>query len=283
MRPIDISTFSAVEAATSFGPAPQLQWIKIADLVVDDSYQRPLESQTSRKSVRRIAEVFDWRRFAPVIVSPVPGGQYAIIDGQHRTTAAALRGIDQVPCNVVLADQAEQAIAFQAINGQVTQVSRHQIYKARIAGGDPKAMRIKTVTEAAGVQVLFSNRQSSMMEPHQTLALESITRAIDDYGDTVVRLALRSIVASANGKRGFLTAALIKSLSLILADNPQWREHPRLVAAVTAINLRREQDKAEIKAKEDGAPMLPILQRAIRRRLDQAMPHASAHLANAAD
>jgi hypothetical protein len=108
------------------GPAPQLQWIAIGDLVVDTRYQRDL-GKTGGKNIVRIAREFEWAKFAPVVVAPIEGGQWAIVDGQHRTTAAALRGITKVPCQVIIADQRKQAAAFAAINANVTEMSPMQV------------------------------------------------------------------------------------------------------------------------------------------------------------
>jgi hypothetical protein len=51
-----------------------LQWIKIADLVVDPTYQRPILGK-GRKNVDRIARSFSWSCFAPVVVAPIQGDQ----------------------------------------------------------------------------------------------------------------------------------------------------------------------------------------------------------------
>src|SRR5437868_11859154 len=86
-----------VTAPRDIGPAPDLRWLPIDRLVIDDSYQRPI-AFAGRRNINAIANAFDWRRFSPVIVAPVEGGSYAIVDGQHRTTAAAAIGITSVPC-----------------------------------------------------------------------------------------------------------------------------------------------------------------------------------------
>src|SRR5687767_15353118 len=122
MRAIVVEGFDKPKAVSA-GPAPMLQWLKIADLVVDTSYQRPIIGK-GRRNVDRIARAFSWSCFAPVVVSPVEGGKFAIIDGQHRTTAASLVGIDSVPCQIVIAEREEQAAAFKAINGITTPISR---------------------------------------------------------------------------------------------------------------------------------------------------------------
>jgi hypothetical protein len=111
-----------------------LQWLKITDLVVDPTYQRPIVG-TGRRNVTRIARVFSWSCFAPVVVSPVEGGLSAIIDGQHRTTAAALVGLETVPCQIVIAGREEQAAAFKAINGVTTPISRMALHAAALVAG----------------------------------------------------------------------------------------------------------------------------------------------------
>jgi hypothetical protein len=101
MRPISTEGFERPKAASP-GAVPMLQWLKVADLVVDPAYQRPIVGQ-GRRNVDRIAREFSWSCFAPVVVSPVEGGKFAIIDGQHRTTAAAILGLETIPCQIVIA------------------------------------------------------------------------------------------------------------------------------------------------------------------------------------
>src|SRR5271155_3794699 len=108
MRPISIEGFEKPKSVFA-GAAPMLQWLKITDLVVDPAYQRPIIGK-GRQNVDRIAREFSWSCFAPVVVSPVEGGKFAIIDGQHRTTSAAMLGFESVPCQIVIAarDPADQ-------------------------------------------------------------------------------------------------------------------------------------------------------------------------------
>lgn len=140
MRAIDCSPFQKTfwsDLAAGIkdpGAAPMLQWVPIAQLRVDPTYQRDITAE-GRRSVLAIAKAFDWCKFAPLIVAPIEGGHYAVIDGQHRATAAALRKIESVPCEVVIADRAKQASAFAAINGQVTKLSSMAIYHARVSSG----------------------------------------------------------------------------------------------------------------------------------------------------
>src|SRR5258708_5463867 len=105
--PLSTQRFSSPASEFAPGPAPFLEWIETDKLVVDVTYQREI-GRRGATNVNQIAENFDWSKFAPVIVAP-EGGQFATVDGQHRTTAAILRGQEKVPCQVVQADRAKQA------------------------------------------------------------------------------------------------------------------------------------------------------------------------------
>ena len=206
-----------VRPATQLGPVAQLQWVDVEVLVVDISYQRDADGRNSLRRIGKIAERFDWRKFAPVVVSPVIGGLYAIVDGQHRTRAAMVCGIGKVPCAIDQADAVGQAEAFEAINNQVTSVSSQQIFRARIAAGDAEALRIKALADEAGVVIMTSHKSATQARPEETMALGAITRAIAFHGEVTTRIALTRLRrASTDGHRALVasnTTALIDALS----------------------------------------------------------------------
>lgn len=135
-KPLSANRFVTPQSEFVPGPAPFLEWIETDKLVVDASYQREI-GRRGTINVNQIAENFDWSKFAPVIVAPVEGGQFAIVDGQHRTTAAMLRGQKTVRCQVAQADRARQAAAYAAVNGNITKTTAQQLYHARLAAKDP--------------------------------------------------------------------------------------------------------------------------------------------------
>src|SRR5947209_9982384 len=139
MRRISTEGFER-PASLDPGPAPMLQWLRIDDLVLDPSYQRPIVGK-GRRNVDLIARDFSWSCFAPVVVSPIEGGKFAIIDGQHRTTAAKLVGLESVPCQVVIAARDEQARAFKAINGLTTPISRMALHAAALVAKESWAVQ----------------------------------------------------------------------------------------------------------------------------------------------
>jgi hypothetical protein len=81
------------------------------------------------------------------------GGLFAIVDGQHRTTAAILRGHEKVPCQVVQADRAKQAAAY----ANITRTTAQQLYHAKLAEKDAHALTLADVCAAADVEILRKN------------------------------------------------------------------------------------------------------------------------------
>src|SRR5580693_7468122 len=110
-EPLNVAHYSQPVSPLSDGPAPYMDWIEVNRLVVDKTYQRDI-SRAGSANINRIAEFFEWAKFSPVIVAPVEGGRFTVIDGQHRATAAMLRGIEKVPCEIVHIDRARQAETF---------------------------------------------------------------------------------------------------------------------------------------------------------------------------
>lgn len=207
LRKIDASDYPKLKPPASFGRPARLEWLPVKQLVVDPEYQRGI-SGVGRKNVIRIASTFNWAMFAPVIVSGVGSNQYAIVDGQHRVTAAALLGIDNVPCCIIEAKRGEQAAAFKAINGNVTRMHTTSMLHASIAAGESDALRLKAVADRAGVVILRYPKPVSAMSPGETIAVSSIRRAIDRFGDDIVALSLEMLATAGGGYSGVPEATI---------------------------------------------------------------------------
>jgi hypothetical protein len=266
IEPIPAMSSVAAQMA-SIGPAPQLTWLPIASLRIDPLYQRPITKQ-GQVNIGKIVAQFRWNRFAPIVVSPIAGGLYAVVDGQHRATAAATLGLETIPAQIILADVGEQAEAFAAINGTVTRVHGQALHKAAVAAGDRMACRIEAVAAAAGVKVLAYPVAELNQQPGETMAIGALREAIESYGDEVVVLALRSIRRDPNDVRGGLTAIIIRAVCSIVATmkahDASETEVSKFVASVLLI---READKARIanrpKGKSIAAEMIDRLKAAL--------------------
>lgn len=248
MRPISIDGYYRPAGETNSGSAPILQWIKIDDLVVDETYQRPIIGK-GRTNIRDIAATFTWAFFAPVIVSPIEGGKYAIVDGQHRTTGAKLAGIESVPCQIIIATRAQQAAAFRAINAATTKVTSLSLYAASLAAGDPATLILADVCRRADVTLLKYPVQRDYQKPGETMAIAAVARCLAQYGRDTLITALQCITATENNLPGVLTPSAIGALCEVLDANKAWRDSGEvLLKAFDDIDIATLDDEAMVAA-----------------------------------
>lgn len=237
--------------AIKFGREGELKWLPLAKLRIDPSYQRDVGA-AGKRNIKRIVENFSWSLFSPVVVSPRPGGLYAIIDGQHRAIAARENGgIKTVPCLVLETDAAGEARAFAAINGLATRITSLSLYRARLAARDDSAIKIDRVCKRAGVTI--APYAYIGLKPGETLAVVTIERMIQKFGETAVETALTLIVRSADGGTGLLRDGIIKALARVLYHHPKWAAKPDAArSALEKKGLRELFLEAVKKAAEDG-------------------------------
>lgn len=241
-RPLDKSGYPAIIAPSSFGAPPKLEWLAIRQLVIDPEYQRDL-NRAGRSNVARIARAFDWSKFAPVIVAPAGSDRFAIVDGQHRTTAALLAGVERVPCSIIDVSRAQQAASFAAVNGMVTRISSLQVFTARLAAGDEKALALREVCAAAGVRICRYPVQASEMKVGWTLAVSEMARLLVAFGAGVFGMALSVITATGERGIGLVRGPLVHAIALQIEGEAK-AERVKLVASFSEIDLRECWDVA---------------------------------------
>lgn len=229
MRAISIDGFETVQPAADLGPVSQQQWIEIASLVVDPHYQREILG-AGRRNIAAIAAGFRWSHFAPVIVAPIEGGRYAIVDGQHRTTAAAIVGIKSVPCLVILAGRDEQARAFKAVNAQTTRMHPTAMFRAAVAAGDAAALAAFEMARAADVSICVRPVSAAEMKARHTLAVKQLQdMAAQDAACGT--LALRLCALNSEDGTNVLRASIIRAVFDCLVDHPEWRADTKLLVS----------------------------------------------------
>jgi hypothetical protein len=217
LRPIETHDYAAIVTPRSLGRPPKLEWLAIADLVVDPEYQREI-TYVGRKNIRRIAGSFDWAMFTPVVVAPAGSGKFAIVDGQHRTTAAKLCGLDRVPCLIVDADRVLQAKAFATINRNVTRVQSVHLYHAALAAGAPEALRVADICKRAGLTVVRNPTALNDLKPGEISFASALGKTVARFGDEISILALRAVAASGS----LLTSVIAWGVIEVLNDHREW-------------------------------------------------------------
>lgn len=226
--------FSKIDSPADLTPGPVaiLQWIEIDLLVIDDSYQRELKQQ-NWKNIRKIAAGFKWSMFSPVFVSPVEGGLYAIIDGQHRTHAAAICGFKQVPCQIVHMSRSEQAAAFAAVNGTVTQVTAHQVLKAALAAKEKWAVDAAAIAADGGARLMPYNRSSLFKKAGEIYGIKGFLAVIEQRPREAVVAALKvlSEAAGYNDNREIWENSVLQPILMGLAERPVALKNPDFVRA----------------------------------------------------
>lgn len=187
---------------------PKMAWVKITDLVVDDTYQRSLETR-GRKNIEAIAAEFSWGRFTPLLIAPVGGGKFAIIDGQHRTHAAALCGYFEVPAMVVDMTRREQAQAFSWVNGNVTNVTPFQIFRAALAAHEAWAVQADTAVRKAGCRLMTTNASASNKKPGEIYCVGVVKRHVGEGSAKYVTAALLSLRSCTDAAKPVMYSATV--------------------------------------------------------------------------
>lgn len=250
LRAIDIAGMDMLDLAPQ--PAPQLMWVKIDDLVIDDRYQRPL-STNNWASIKRIAREFRWSRFSPVVVAPVEGGRYALIDGQHRAHAAALCRIEAIPAMVALVAPGEQALAFIEINTRQIRVSGHVVYRAALTAGEAWAVACRDAVAVAGCELMTRNNMSKNdKKAGQVFAIGLIRNLVQTGHDKAVTNGLAALMRYDPEAVANFTDTLLTPWLTACAEIP--REQDFYLDVLRAKRPWLVIEAADRMAEEDGMP-----------------------------
>lgn len=251
----------------SAGAAPILRWLPIKDLVIDPAIQQPI-GRRGRRNVNRIAETFSWSCFSPVIVAPFAPDKFVIIDGQHRTTAAALIGFDHVPCQVVTGSPAQLAVARKAISGQVT--SRLALHGAATDANENLAVQLSDICARTDVELLRYPVPVDRQTPGQTMAVGALAQCLKRYGEETLISALQCVTQTPNNRPGMLSARMIKALCVVLHNDKKCRDSGlALLEAFDEIDLTAITATAAAHAAGKKASPIQALMDLIRSELDK--------------
>lgn len=225
-RAIDIAGFTP--ATLRDQQAPTMMWADLGQMVIDERYQRAI-STAGRRAIQRIADDWDWTKYQPVLVAATPDGRLAVVDGQHRAHAAAVAGLTSLPAMVVPMTPSQQAAAFTSINTSRIRLSGANVFKGKLASGDPVAVEAARLCEAAGCRLMTYNATAISRRPGDVFAHGLILKMVEDGEGAVVEVGLRAIRQSEQGSdevadsdgfaRRVYDAAILKPWFMALAQS----------------------------------------------------------------
>jgi hypothetical protein len=128
--------------------------LDVNELVVDESYQRPLTS-----FAKRIERAFYPALVGTLVVSRRDDGTQAVVDGQTR--AAAIRTLagegkvtSTVPCLVYIGmSQADEASLFVRLQKERRGMHSYERFRAALVAGDAEAVAIKALCDRLGYRI----------------------------------------------------------------------------------------------------------------------------------
>jgi hypothetical protein len=209
-----------------------------------------------------------------IVVSPVAGGEFAIIDGEHRTTSAAIVGYESVPCQIVIAAKEEQAAAFKAINGTTTPISSWRCMRRPWWPVNPGPSRSRMLCACAQVEPLRYPVPSDKQSPGQTMAVGAIAQCLKRYGEATLITALQCVTQTSNDQLGALSALTIKALCGVLHDDHARRDSGlALFEAFDSIDLMAISDASVLDAAVKKVGRVQVIADRIREELGRALPH----------
>lgn len=266
----------AVKAGTVSGEIGRLETVAIDRLVIDDVYQRAV-SMGSVRNIKRICAEFDWAKFLPVIVTENDDGSFSVVDGQHRSIAAATIGITEVPCYVLSCSAAEAAAAFAAINGNVTPVQPIDLWFAGLAARDPAAVALQTVLDAAGVKV---TRKKEGFAKGETRSINVLRRAYEFYGGAILTTALQCIVETGDGNPGMIFGAVVNGIGKAIRTKPDLLANPtKLFEMFDGLSISSLFYEAEQESARTGNTVQDIIARMINGEIRDLAGKGQRHAA----
>lgn len=251
---LELAFHEKITPANDLGQRGAVEWLALDWLFIDPRYQRPVMKR-GQSNIRRIVQDFNWSLFSPLVVARRAAKTYAIIDGQHRAIAAKSHGgIDSLPCLIIAGTGKMEARAFAIINGQVTGVTEAQIHVARVLAGEPDALELDHVCQAAQVRVLRA--PCGPYKHGDTLAIGMLRLCQKRYGSDVLISALQCITQTDDGNPGFVRAPIIQGFCEALSSRAAWCDAGEaLFRAVEKIGVPKLYANAERMRARDGGKL----------------------------
>lgn len=225
-----ISTPVSDSPALDLGQVPELRWVPPTSLLVDENYQRDL-GKRSWNLIRAMIEKFAWRKYKPPIVVEVNNGLHCV-DGQHTAIAAASLSLDLIPVFVVGGTTLnERADSFVAHNRDRIVMSALDVYRAKIASGDPDAIDTQEVCRLAGVRIRQCQPNGKILVG-DTNCVGTIQRLVKRRGVSKSKEILESFVRGARGPIGPAEIDAVEAIMVVARPETTSEQLSRAIRAL---------------------------------------------------
>ncbi len=213
VRRLSLPAFKRRAANTCAQARPDLRWLPLSSLVIDDTYQRAL----SNRSVRLISQIVsDWNWYHVKALSVLQSGdRYEIVDGQHTAIAAATHGgIADLPCLVLpRTTTAEAASAFVGINTHRVALTAANLFRASLASGDDLTLAVVDAARAARATLLTIPPSDGRFAPGSVIAVGALKQIATKKGRAGLARVLQIGV---DARLAPITAPAMKAIALLL-------------------------------------------------------------------
>ena len=150
--------------------------LPLAEIVLSD-YQRG----TNARQVNNIVRKFDEAKLGTLTVSEREG-KYRLIDGAHRSRALRILGYTHAPCVVLSGLTYEQeADYFRRQNQDKRLLTPGDLFKAGLASGDEKCIKINRIVKANGFHIGSGNGNF-----YDLASVQTLYKIVEDFGYDVL-------------------------------------------------------------------------------------------------
>ena len=159
--------------------------VALDELHIDESYQRSLQNH-----VKIIARDWNPTKCDPLKINFREDGFFYVWDGFHRKTAAELRGIKYLLCDITVGLTQEQEAALFGCQGVgIKKPDPYDIFKANVCAGEEIDTAIKDMCDKYDLLVNRNNKRAGNLSC-LTLAREIFKRGSEDreYFEWVLEL-----------------------------------------------------------------------------------------------
>lgn len=225
---------SRLKVNPPLGSPPTLEWRPLGELLIDPVYQRSVDNGPSQSLIRKIAMFWDWGLCQPLTVSRRPDGVLTIVDGQHRASAAKLRGdIPHLPCVITsYANTGDEAAAFVALNQMRRPLSALDLFKAAVAAEDAEALAVVKALTDAGLS-LAKHTNYIFWKPGEVSNIAGILR-YHRRSVKATEIALAAMAKAWPGKVLQYAGSVYPGFAAVAIDEVRLRGDPVEVARVLA-------------------------------------------------